>query len=171
MSHKEARGLRAGRVVLGESQGDACCMAYEADRAAVGERIRRARTEAGMTNASEFARLIDVQPNSVYRYERGDQLVSSEVLVRIAQVTGRSMEWLMVGESTPTRQALRDWLESPTGRSATPDEIAWLERVDPEGLVPSPVFFDLLLSARRNGLSAPDAVKAAAAFRAAADQT
>lgn len=136
---------------------------FEADPKAVGERIRRARTEAGITNASEFARAIGVQPNSVYRYERGEQLISSEILTRVAMVTGRSMEWLMAESSEPTGLALVSWLETPTGRSATPDEVAWLRRVDPEGLLPNHTFFDLLLSARRHGLGAQDAVKTVAA--------
>lgn len=138
-------------------------------RRRVGERIRAAREAVGITNASEFARRIGVAPNSIYRYEGGVQLPSSEVLLHIARVTGRSMEWLMRGRSEPATEALELWRDTATGQGATPDELAWLERIDLEGHVPSPLFFDWLLSARRYGLEAPDAVKAAAAGRKAVE--
>lgn len=119
---------------------------YEPDKVAIGQRIEAAREAAGYANASEFARLIGTAPNTVYRYERGEQLVKTQYLVRIAEVTGRSMA---------------------TGRAASEDELAWIERVDLEGMEPSMPFFDLLLSARRHGLSASEAIRATAAGLAA----
>ena len=139
---------------------------YEADPVAIGARIHQARTEAGILNASKFARGIGVQPQSVYRYERGEQAPASEVLVRIAKLTRRSMEWLMCGESESASKALATWLQTPTGASAAPHEIEWLGRVDLDGNVPSNTFFDLLLSAHRHGLAPEDARKSATIGRA-----
>lgn len=139
---------------------------YEPDKAAVGKRIERAREEAGFHNASEFARLIGSAPNTVYRYERGEQLPKVEYLVRIAEVTGRSMEWIMRGRSETARGALAAWRDTASDRGATEDELAWIERVDLEGMKPSMSFFDLMLSARRHGLSASEAIRAAAASQA-----
>ena len=62
------------------------------------ERLRRARETSGHTNASEFARLLGVAPNSVYRYERGDQSPSLGVAGRWADLTGVSLDWLVRGE-------------------------------------------------------------------------
>lgn len=62
------------------------------------DRLRRAREAAGFDNASEFARRIEVAPNSVYRYERGDQSPSLAIAGRWASETGVSLDWLVKGE-------------------------------------------------------------------------
>ncbi len=142
---------------------------FEADRVAVGARMLEARTDVGMLNASEFARAIGVAPNSVYRYERGEQLPSGEVLLRVAKATGRTVEWLLEGAPTVATEALAAWRSSATGQSATEEEFSWIARVDLAGHAPTAVFYDILLSARRHGLAAPDAVKAAAAGRKATE--
>lgn len=67
------------------------------------ERLQRARVAAGHTNASEFARLVGVQPNSVYRYERGDQRPSLAIAAKWAAVTGVQLDWLARGKGPRRR--------------------------------------------------------------------
>lgn len=62
------------------------------------ERLRRAREASGHANASRFARLVGVAPNSVYRYERGEQSPSLAIAGRWADVTGVSLDWIVRGE-------------------------------------------------------------------------
>ena len=155
-------------VELGPRAGDDGGV-FVADKTAIGRRIAQAREDVGITNASEFARQIGVAPNTVYRYERGDQLPGAEALVRISEVTGRSIGWLMRGETDSASEAITEWQTTHTGQTASPDELAWIGRIDLEGHEPTNVFFDLLLSARRNGLATADAVRAAAAGRKASE--
>jgi len=72
------------------------------------ERLKQARMAAGFENASEFARAIAVQPNSIYRYERGDQTPSLSVATRWAEVTSVSLGWLSTGEGAGPGPASTD---------------------------------------------------------------
>ncbi len=65
------------------------------------ERLRTAREHAGHANASEFARLLGVAPNSVYRYERGEQQPSLDVVSRWAELTATTLDWLGRGVGDP----------------------------------------------------------------------
>lgn len=64
--------------------------------AARGLLLRNARIRAGYLNASEFADLIDVAPNSVYRHEAGRMAPSVGVLVAWARACGVPLESLAV---------------------------------------------------------------------------
>lgn len=61
----------------------------------MGARLRAARLRAGHGNASAFARLIEISPNTVYRIERGDIGVSVETLASWARACGTTMDALM----------------------------------------------------------------------------
>ncbi|MCA9612978.1 MAG: helix-turn-helix transcriptional regulator [Myxococcales bacterium] len=65
--------------------------------AELGARILDAYQAKGHTRTA-FARAIGVKPNSVWRYEQGESRPRPDTLARIADVTGRSLEWLLVGE-------------------------------------------------------------------------
>lgn len=73
--------------------------------------MRLARERAGHLNASEFARKVGVAPNSVYRYERGDQSPSVQIAAKWAQLTGVSLDWLVTGNGGGPKAAPLD----PTG--------------------------------------------------------
>lgn len=80
------------------------------------ERLRRAREAAGHTNASEFARLIGVAPNSVYRYERGDQKPSVDVARAWSRETSVSLDWLLAGKGKAPEPPAESAAElAPTG--------------------------------------------------------
>ncbi len=63
----------------------------------LGARILDAYQAKGLTRTA-FARAIGVKPNSVWRYEQGESRPRPDTLAKIADVTGRSLEWLLVGE-------------------------------------------------------------------------
>ena len=67
----------------------------------LGQRIAHARLEAGFDNASAFADLIEKRAHELWRYETDKVSPRSEVLARIAKVTGVSMYWLVTGEEQP----------------------------------------------------------------------
>ncbi len=52
----------------------------DAQKKALGQRMREAREQAGMTNGARFARSIGVDPTTLYRYEGGHVLPSAFVL-------------------------------------------------------------------------------------------
>ena len=62
------------------------------------DRMHLARVRAGHANASEFARQVGVAPNSVYRYERGDQSPSVHIAAKWAELTGVTTDWLISGK-------------------------------------------------------------------------
>lgn len=61
------------------------------------ERLRLARLDAGFTNASEFARLLDVVPVTVYRLEstKYPAVPSVETLRRWAELCGCTADYLL----------------------------------------------------------------------------
>jgi transcriptional regulator with XRE-family HTH domain len=71
------------------------------DLSTKGKRIRFARMSAGFPTAIRFADEIEVTPVTLSRYENGHIDPSSDVLLRIAKKSGRSMYWLMTGEEQP----------------------------------------------------------------------
>jgi transcriptional regulator with XRE-family HTH domain len=68
------------------------------------ERMRAARESAGFSNKSEFARLIQVRPETVWRYETGQYEASVRVLCRWAKSCGTSLDWLATGEGEGPRR-------------------------------------------------------------------
>ncbi len=64
----------------------------------VGRRLRQLR--GFDINQSQFARAIGVSQGQLSRYEKGESEIGAEVLLRIAERTGKSMEWLLTGKET-----------------------------------------------------------------------
>jgi len=62
----------------------------------VGDRIRQARMEAGLTQ-DQLADLIEVGMRQVQYYEAGESDPYRK-LARIADVTGKPLEWLLRGD-------------------------------------------------------------------------
>ena len=63
----------------------------------VGRRLRELR--GFDMNQAEFALELGVSQGQLSRYEKGKSEISAEVLLRISQHTGRSMEWLLTGKA------------------------------------------------------------------------
>jgi transcriptional regulator with XRE-family HTH domain len=67
----------------------------------VGQRIRASR---GQTSQTDFARIIGVRnQNYISRYERG-RIPNPELLVRIANHSKVSVEWLLTGRGKGPRK-------------------------------------------------------------------
>lgn len=95
------------------------------DPRTMGNRIRIAFESAGM-NQNQFARAIGGTWSNVYRWVKGESLPSLESYVRIAIVTGRSLDWLVFGQerrSVPVPcQELQRWLVEQAPSDLSPQE-------------------------------------------------
>lgn len=73
-------------------------------RGDLGKRIRFARELASL-RVAELAALLEVEPNTVYRWEQGVRTPSLELLKRIADICSVSFGWLVSGEGEPRSEA------------------------------------------------------------------
>lgn len=64
---------------------------------AVGRRIRELR--GFDLTQEEFAQRIGISQNYLSTMERGNVQIGSEILLRISREFGKSIEWLLTGES------------------------------------------------------------------------
>jgi transcriptional regulator with XRE-family HTH domain len=66
------------------------------DWKAVGRRLRELRGYD--MHQVEFARLLGISQGQLSRYEKGRSEIGAEVLLRISQHSGKSMEWVLTGK-------------------------------------------------------------------------
>jgi transcriptional regulator with XRE-family HTH domain len=66
------------------------------DWKAVGRRLRELR--GFDMNQVEFARQIGISQGQLSRYEKGKSEITAEVLLRISQRFGKSIEWVLMGK-------------------------------------------------------------------------
>jgi transcriptional regulator with XRE-family HTH domain len=71
-------------------------MTGKIDWKAVGRRLRELRGYD--TNQEKFARELGISQGQLSRYEKGKSDISAEVLLRISQRFGRSIEWILTGK-------------------------------------------------------------------------
>lgn len=79
------------RKVRGTSKG--------AEALTFGQRLREVR--GFKVSQEEFARRIGVSQGQLSRYERGLMMPAADVLVRIKEEFGVSIDWLLTGEDAP----------------------------------------------------------------------
>lgn len=79
-----------------ESRGELRAEKQLIDWKAVGRRIRQLR--GFDMSQKEFSSLIGVSQGHLSRIERGEKEVGAEVLLKIRQQFGKSIEWLLTGE-------------------------------------------------------------------------
>lgn len=77
----------------------------------LGNLIRQAREEAGLTQATLAARIGLQHPQSVSRYERGETEVRAMRLRRIAEVTGKPISFFLGVTPTTAEEPGGDRLE------------------------------------------------------------
>jgi transcriptional regulator with XRE-family HTH domain len=77
----------------------------EAARLALARRIAEARAKAGHENAAEFARIVGVTPNTVYRWEKSEVTPEALMIPAIASACRVTCDWLLTGKQ-PTSRAL-----------------------------------------------------------------
>lgn len=71
---------------------------------AIGDRIKRLRQEKGWSQA-QLANKLNTHPKQVPKYERGINLPSTEVLVRMTQIFNVSADFLIFEERNDTDQS------------------------------------------------------------------
>jgi len=75
------------------------------DEKAMIERVRLLRGQyAGNRGKSKFARALGISP-STYSYYENDRVPPTEVLLKICEVTGADLEWLLTGQSAEKKFA------------------------------------------------------------------
>lgn len=65
---------------------------------AIGERIRRARVDAGFHSGARFARTVGIRPETLNRIEHGHCQPSLETVDAIARQAGVSLDWIVRGD-------------------------------------------------------------------------
>jgi len=74
------------------------------DKNAVTGRIRSLREQyAGSRGKSDFARALGISA-STYNYYENDRIPPPEILIRICQITGADLEWLLTGGSSSEKR-------------------------------------------------------------------
>lgn len=75
-----------------------------------GRRLRAARLTAGYEEASDFAHDLGIEAPRYRKYERGQSFPPLDVLHDINRITGRSLDWLLLGQmqEADRPRALRD---------------------------------------------------------------
>lgn len=69
----------------------------EIDWKAVGRRIRQLR--GFELTQKDFARQVGISQSQLSRYEKGKSEIGPEVLLRFANRSGKSVEWLLTGKA------------------------------------------------------------------------
>ena len=69
----------------------------------IGSRIKRLRQERGWSQA-QFAKKLEVHPKQVSGYERGAHIPSTDVMIRMAEILGVSLDFLVFDNRSDSRQ-------------------------------------------------------------------
>ena len=69
---------------------------FEIDWKAVGRRIRELR--GFDKNQANFARELGVSQGQLSKYEQGNSEIGAAVLLRLARMSGQTIEWLLTGK-------------------------------------------------------------------------
>jgi transcriptional regulator with XRE-family HTH domain len=78
-----------------------------------GIRLKQARVAAGFRTTADLALLLDLEAKTYRRYERGEVFPDIVALIKILELTGYSLDWLIAGYGPgPSR------LRLPSGNSS-----------------------------------------------------
>jgi transcriptional regulator with XRE-family HTH domain len=92
----------------------------------LGKRLRWARKQRGWARAAAFARAIDKEPRTVYRYERGDKLPKDATVEDICRVLRLNPAWLRHGRGAPFVEGLpgvETFLLTEQGQRLSPEVV------------------------------------------------
>lgn len=131
------------------------------DLLAIGARIEAAYKARGL-NRQQFQLAIRGNYGQIMKWERGDALPGSENLMRISEVCGVSVDYLLWGEQRPMRAApeYAAWLASGAPSDLTPEETKLLGSQEfPPGRHPGSRYYSVALSGIRAGLSERELVE------------
>ena len=79
----------------------------------IGEKIKACREKKGMKRP-ELARLLEVDPNTLYRYENGSIGIKDSMKHKIAQALGVSLAYLLGGEDSANSRDFGELEPEPT---------------------------------------------------------
>ena len=65
------------------------------DKKAIGDRIREIR--GFKLNQEEFAQLLGVKRGAVSKYERGEAIPRAQTLLKLSDIGGVSVDWILKG--------------------------------------------------------------------------
>ncbi len=74
-------------------------MASTAEKETISDRIRRLRVQKGISQ-KQFAEQVDLHPAQYNRYEKGENVPSTEILGKLADALGVTVDYLYEGETT-----------------------------------------------------------------------
>lgn len=81
---------------------------------AFGKRLRLLRDACGYSSQEAFAAALGIEKGTLGQYERGRSYPKPDVLGRIRQLTGASIDWLYLGDESglplALHQKIRDYL-------------------------------------------------------------
>ncbi len=116
-------------------------------KSVVGERLERARLNAGYKTQKGLARAVGLEGLTIWRVETGGYPLSKDTASRLAPVLGVSEAWLMYGADGPASEAkghsaekiVRQYLASELGEDTPPEVSQRLMIVDYSTLgIPKP---------------------------------
>jgi len=110
---------QVAEVPLGKScQSAGVSDTEEEFRARVGERLRSARVNRGLT-VNEFARLASVHASQISRFETGQRLPDAMTLVRLGSALNVPIDWILTGQTGETLGAVPPPPPPPRGLDLT----------------------------------------------------
>jgi transcriptional regulator with XRE-family HTH domain len=71
------------------------------DLKAIGFRVREIR--GFKLKQTEFAQILGIGQTQLSKYERGKSAPTAEILLKLKRFSGRSTDWILVGEDTSQR--------------------------------------------------------------------
>lgn len=85
-----------------------CLSSRHRDRmmAAWGRRLAASRLAAGFETAADMAREVKMEANAYRKYERGEAMAPIDMLELICKLTGKSLDFLLLGK--PDRSGQKD---------------------------------------------------------------
>jgi len=120
----------------------------------IGERIQFAREEAGF-NKSQLARELGCTWVTLHKWENNVNVPRAEAVEKICKVLGMTPEELLgvAQGQQPTFAAWPEFLQTPEGRSMTPEETDMLRALNwPANKAPTVTTYVIMLGAIRSSL-------------------
>lgn len=93
----------------------------------IGERIRNRRQELGLTQVELGAKL-GIHQKQISAYERGVNLPSSEVLIKMAEILGLSLDYLAYSKGLDAKEAETKGIDGLMERVKALEELTSEER-------------------------------------------
>jgi len=84
------------------------------DAVEVGKRIKAKREEHGFTQEA-LAREIGIASKQIYRIEKGEQVMSAEILLEFALFFGLTTDWIVKGKESNSHNSNEDGVLAKDG--------------------------------------------------------